>query len=87
MHGIITQLVKAVLHVLLKVIVQANIKRQKHQSYVKNVMFMSVKSVCSDIITIVNQKGNRLYDIFVMKGAFASFYFVFRVFLLTFGLF
>ena len=46
-------------------------------------MFMSAKFVSSDI----NQKGNRLYDIFAMKIAFSSFYFVFRVFLLTFDLF
>ena len=50
-------------------------------------MFMSAKFVSSDIRHIVNQKGNRLYDIFVMKVAFSSFYFVFRVFLLTFDLF
>ena len=43
-----------VLHVLMKGIVQANIKRQKHQTSVKNVMFMSAKSVSNDIIPIVN---------------------------------
>ena len=48
---------------------------------------MSAKAVSNDIRAIVNQKRNRLYDIFVMKIAFSSFYFVFRVFLLTFDLF
>ena len=64
----------------MKGIVQASIKRQKHQTSVKNAMFIFVKPVWSNIIPIVNQKGNRLYHIFVMKGAFSSFYFVFRVF-------
>ena len=36
--------------------VQANIKRQKHQTSVKNVMFMSSKSVLSDIIPISTKK-------------------------------
>ena len=71
----------------MKRIVQANIKRQKHQNSVKNVMFMSAKTVSSDITPIVNRKGNRLYDTFAMKVAFSSFYFVLRVFLLTFDLF
>ena len=31
-------------------------KRQKHQTSVKNVMFMSVKTVSSDIIPVVNRK-------------------------------
>ena len=74
-------------HVIMKGIVQANIKRQKHQTSVKNAMFMSAKSVWGDIIPIVNRKENRLYDIFVMKAAFFNFSFVFRVFLLTFDLF
>ena len=47
---------------------------------------MSVNSVASNI-AIFNQKGNRLYDILVMKVAFSSFYFVLRVFMLTFELF
>ena len=68
-------------------IVPAYIKRQKHQTSVKNVMFVSAKSVLSNIIPIVNPKGNRLYDIFIMKVAFSSFYFVARVFLLTFDVF
>ena len=71
----------------MKRIWQANIKRQKHQTSLKSVMFMSAKTVLSDAIPIINQKGNRLYDIFTMKVAFSSFYFVFRVFLLTFDLF
>ena len=74
------------LHVLMKGIVQANIKRQKHQTSVKNVIFMSTKSVSNDIIPIVNRKGNRLYDIFVMKIAFSSLYFVFSFFQLAFNL-
>ena len=48
---------------------------------------MSAKTVLSDVIPIIDQKGNRLYDIFTMKVAFSSFYFVFRVFLLTLDLF
>ena len=71
----------------MKRIVQTNIKRQKDQTSVKNVMFMSAKTVSSDIIPLVNRKGNRLYDIFAMKIAFSSLYFVFRVFLLIFYLF
>ena len=64
---------------------QANIKRQKHQTSVKNVMFMSAKTVSSNIIHVVNQKEN--YDIFAIKVAFSSLYFVFRVFLLIFSQF
>ena len=56
LHLVITQFVKVVLHVLMKEIVQANIKRQKHQTSVKNVMFMSSKSVLSDIIPISTKK-------------------------------
>ena len=48
----------------------------------ENVILMSAKTVSSDIIPIVNQKANRLYDIFAMKVAFSGLYFVFRVFLL-----
>ena len=62
-------------------------KRQKHQTSVKNVMFMSAKTVSSDIIPIVNRKGNRLSNILAMKVALSSLYFVFRGFLLTFYLF
>ena len=62
-------------------------KRQKHQTSVKNVMFMSAKTVSSDIIPVVNRKGNRLSNILAMKVALSSLYFVFRVFLLTFYLF
>ena len=50
-------------------------------------MFMSAKSVSGDIVPRVNHKGNRLYDIFVIKVAFSSLDFVFRVFQLTFDLF
>ena len=46
------------LHVLMKGIVQANIKRQKYQTSLKTVMFMSAKSVSSDIILVFNRKGN-----------------------------
>ena len=62
-------------------------KRQKHQTSVENVMFMSAKTVSSDIIPVVNRKGNRLSNILAMKVALSSLYFVFRVFLLTFYLF
>ena len=71
----------------MKRIVQTNIKRQKHQTSLENVMLMSSKAVSSDIIPIANQRGNRLYDIFAMKVAFSSFDFVFRDFLLTLYLF
>ena len=43
-------------YVFMKRIVHANIKRQKHQTSVKNAMFMSAKVVFSDIIPIVNRK-------------------------------
>ena len=61
----------------MKGIVQTN---KKDKTSVKNVMLMSVKSVWSDIIPIVNQKGIRLYDIFVMKVDFSNFCFSFRFF-------
>ena len=61
-------------------------KRQKQQTSVKNVVFMSAKNAWRDIIP-VNRKGNILYDIFAMKVAFSRLYFVFRVFLLLFHLF
>ena len=61
----------------MKRIMQANIKRQKHQTSVKNVMFMSAKTVSSDCIPVVNQKGNILHDIFAMKAAFSSLFFDF----------
>ena len=55
----------------------------------KRVIFMSAKSIWNDNIPIAKQKGNRLFDIFVVKVTFSSFYFVFpiRVFLLKFDLF
>ena len=37
-------------------------------------MFMSKKTVSSNIIPIVNQNRNRLYDIFEMTVAFSSFF-------------
>ena len=40
---------------------------------VKNVILMSAKTVSSDIILLVNQKGNRLYDI--CQVAFSGLYF------------
>ena len=52
---------------------QANIKIQKHQNSVKNVMLMFAKTVSSDIMPVVNQKGNRLFDIFAMKVAFSGY--------------
>ena len=52
---------------------------------------MSSKTVLSSIIpAVVNQKGNTLYNLFAMKVAFSSLYFVFSVFfvfLLIFYLF
>ena len=52
--------------------VLASMKRQNYQTSVKNVIVMSRKTVSSDIIPLVNQKGNTLYDIFEMKVAFSS---------------
>ena len=74
------------LYVRTKRIVQANKKKQKHQTSEKNVLLVYAKTFSRDIIPIVNKKGNRLYDIFAMKLAFFSFYFVFRDFPLTFYL-
>ena len=68
------------LYVRIKRIVQANKKKQKHQTSEKNVLLVYAKTFSRDIIPIVNNKGNRLYDIFAMKLAFFSFYFVFRDF-------
>ena len=75
------------LYVLMKRIVQVNIKRQYYQPSVKNVILMSEKTVLSDIISAVNWKGNRLYDIFAIKVPFSGLYFVCRVFLLISYLF
>ena len=74
------------LYVRIKRIVQANKKKQKHQTSEKNVLLVYAKTFSRDIIPIVNKKGNRLYDIFAMKLASFSFYFVFRDFPLTFYL-
>ena len=57
----------------MKRMMQANIKIQKHQNSVKNVMLMFAKTVPSDIMPVVNQKGNRLFDIFAMKVAFSGY--------------
>ena len=48
---------------------------------------MSAETVLSDIIPVVNQKGNRLYDTFAIKVTLSSLYFVFKVLLLIFYLF
>ena len=69
-----------VLYVLIKRMVQANIKRQTHETSVKNVILMPTKAIWSNIIPVVNQKGIRLYDKSAMKVAFYGLYFVFRVF-------
>ena len=63
------------LFVLKKRMVQVNIKRQNYQTSVKNVILMTAKTVSSDIIPVVNQKGNRLYNIFAMKIALSGLYF------------
>ena len=69
------------LYVLMKTMVQANIKRQKHQTSEKNVILISAKTISSNIISsIVSQKRNRLYDMFAMKVAFSDLYFVFLEF-------
>ena len=51
---------------------QANIKRQNYQTFMKNVILMSAKTVLSNIIPAVNQKGNAYY-IFAMEVAFSGF--------------
>ena len=63
------------LFVLKKRMVQVNIKRQNYQTSVKNVILLAAKTVSSDIIPVVNQKGNRLYNIFAMKIALSGLYF------------
>ena len=58
----------------MKRMVQANIKRQHHQISAKHIMFiMSAKTVSSDIMPIINQKENRLSDIYAIKVAFLVF--------------
>ena len=37
-------------------------------------MFMSPKTVLSNITPVVNQKGNRSYNLFAVKVAFSSLY-------------
>ena len=56
----------------MKRMVQANIKRQNYQTSVTKVILMSVETLLSDVIPVVNQKGSRLYDIFAMKVACSS---------------
>ena len=48
-------------------------KKQKHQSSVKNVIFMSAKTVSSDIILVflVYQNGKKLFCIFPIKLVFS----------------
>ena len=53
------------LYVLIKRMVQTNIKRQKYQTSEKNVILVSAKTILCDIIPVVNQKGNRLYMIYL----------------------
>ena len=55
----------------MKRMVEANIKSQKHQMSVKNVILTSAKVVSSNI-PVVNQKRNRLCDIFAVKVTFFS---------------
>ena len=62
-----------VLYVLMKRMAQANIKRQNYQTFMKNVILMSAKTVLSNIIPAVNQKGNAWYYIFAMEVAFSGF--------------
>ena len=45
--------------------VQTNIKRQKYQTSEKNVILVSAKTILCDIIPVDNQKGNRLYMIYL----------------------
>ena len=56
------------LYVLMKRIVQANTRRQKHQTSVKNVMFMSGKTVLSDTIPVVNRKANDIIIWYICNG-------------------
>ena len=53
------------LYVLIKRMVQTNIKRQKYQTSEKNVILVSAKTILCDIIPVDNQKGNRLYMIYL----------------------
>ena len=81
-HRVMTQFVKVALYLFMKRTVQENIKRTS----VKNVIFMSAKTVPNNITPLVKRKGNILYDILAMKVAFSSLYFAFGVFLLIFYL-
>ena len=75
------------MYVLIKRMVQVNIKIQNYQTSVKNVTLMSAKTVSSDIIPVFKQKENKLYNILAIKVAFFALFFVFRVFLLISYLF
>ena len=58
------------LYVLMKRMVQVNIKRQNYQTSVKNVILLSSKTVSSNITPVVNWKGNRIHNILAIKVAF-----------------
>ena len=66
----------------MKRMVQANTKRQNYKTSVKNLILMSVKTVSSDTIPVINRKGNELSDTFAMKVGFSGLYFIIRVFFL-----
>ena len=70
------------MYVLIKRMVQVNIKIQTYQTSVRNVTLMSAKTVSSNIIPVFKQKENKLYKILAIKVAFFALFFVFRVFLL-----
>ena len=57
----------------MKRMVQENIKKQKHQTFVKNLMLTSAKTVSSNIVPVVNQKANILY----ISDESSFFWFVF----------
>ena len=67
------------MYVLMKGMRKAKTKQQNYQTSVNNVILMSAKTVSNDIIPAVNQKGNRLCDIFVMKVAFYGLYLYFSI--------
>ena len=61
-------------------------KKTKLSKSVKNLILDSAKTVLSEIIPVVNQRGNRLFML-AIKVAFCGLYFIFRVFLLISYLF
>ena len=67
------------MYVLMKGMREAKTKQQNYQTSVNNVILMSAKTVLNDIIPAVNQKGNILCDIFVMKVAFYGLYLYFSI--------